>query len=62
MLDAKLLAYVYLKMTVGQNDFSNLTTESVPKSSDYMVEVDNFKIIEPTNEERKLNLNYFDKN
>tara|TARA_Y100001958_G_C21194567_1_gene522173 strand:- start:529 stop:1176 length:648 start_codon:yes stop_codon:yes gene_type:complete len=62
LLDAKLLAYVYLKMTVGQNDFSNLTTESVPKSSDYMVEVDNFKIIEPTNEERKLNLNYFDKN
>ena len=62
LLDAKLLAYVYLKMTIGQNNFSNLTTESVSKNSDHVVEVDNFKIIEPTNEERKLNLNYFDNN
>jgi len=62
LLDAKLLAFVYLKMTIGQNNFSNLTTESVSKNSDHVVEVDNFKIIEPTNEERKLNLNYFDNN
>ena len=62
LLDAKLLAYVYLKMTIGQNNFSNLTTENVSKNSDHVVEVDNFKIIEPTNEERNLNLNYFDNN
>ncbi len=62
LLDAKLLAYVYLKMTIGQNNFSNLTTESVINNSSYAVEADNFKIIEPTNEERTLNLNYFDKN
>ena len=62
LLDAKLLAYVYLKMTVGQNNFSNLTTESVINNSDHVVEIDNFKIIEPTNEERKLNQNYFNKN
>ena len=62
LLDAKLLAFVYLKMTIGQNNFSNLTTPSVSKISDHVVEVDNFKIIEPTNEERNLNLNYFDKN
>ena len=62
LLDAKLLAYVYLKMTIGQNNFSNLTTENVSKNSDHVVEVDNFKIIEPTNEEKKLNLNYFDNN
>ena len=62
LLDAKLLAYVYLKMTIGQNNFSNLTTESVSKNSDHAVEVDNFKIIEPTHEERNLNLNYFDNN
>ena len=49
-------------MTVGQNNFSNLTTEGVINNSDHVVEVDNFKIIEPTNEERGLNLNYFDKN
>ena len=60
LLDAKLLAYVYLKMTIGQNNFSNLTTENVANNSDHVVEVDNFKIIEPTNEERNLNLNYFD--
>tara|TARA_Y100000022_G_scaffold154908_1_gene136991 strand:+ start:342 stop:989 length:648 start_codon:yes stop_codon:yes gene_type:complete len=62
LLDAKLLAFVYLKMTIGQNNFSNLTTPSVSKISDHVVEVDNFKIIEPTNEERNLNLNYFDNN
>ena len=62
LLDAKLLAYVYLKMTIGQNDFSNLTTESILNNSSHLAEVDNFKIIEPTNEERMLNLNYFDKN
>ena len=62
LLDAKLLAYVYLKMTIGQNNFSNLTTDSVSKNSNHVVEIDNFKIIEPTNEERKLNLNYFDNN
>tara|TARA_Y100001936_G_scaffold61624_1_gene60623 strand:- start:5335 stop:5982 length:648 start_codon:yes stop_codon:yes gene_type:complete len=62
LLDAKLLAYVYLKMTIGQNKFSNLTTESVSKNFNHTVEIDNYKIIEPTNEERKLNLNYFDNN
>ena len=62
LLDAKLLAYVYLKMTIGQNKFSNLTTKSVSKNSDHVMEIDNFKIIEPTNEERELNLNYFDNN
>lgn len=60
LLDAKLLAYVYLKMTIGQNNFSDLTTENVVHSSYPTTEEDNFKIIEPTNEERELNLNYFD--
>ncbi len=62
LLDAKLLAYVYLKMTIGQNNFSNLTTDSAMNNSDPLVGADNFKIIEPTNEERMLNLNYFEKN
>tara|TARA_B100000035_G_scaffold286052_1_gene270080 strand:- start:5203 stop:5850 length:648 start_codon:yes stop_codon:yes gene_type:complete len=61
LLDAKLLAYVYLKMTIGQNNFSDLTTEKIVNNSDYIKEEDNFKIIEPTNEERELNLNYFEK-
>ncbi len=62
LLDAKLLAYVYLKMTIGQNNFSDLTNDKCLNNSNQTVEGDNFKIIEPTNEERKLNLNYFDKN
>lgn len=61
LLDAKLLAFVYLKMTIGQNNFSDLTTENAVNSSNNLAEDDNFKIIEPTNEERELNLNYFNK-
>ena len=61
LLDAKLLAFVYLKMTIGQNNFSDLTTENALNSSNNLAEDDNFKIIEPTNEERELNLNYFNK-
>ncbi|MEC7677401.1 MAG: DNA polymerase III subunit epsilon [Pseudomonadota bacterium] len=59
LLDAKLLAFVYLKMTIGQNHFSDLTSEhNFDKSSTDVID-DNFKIIEPSDEDKELNLNYF---
>ena len=59
LLDAKLLAFVYLKMTIGQNHFSDLTSEhNFNKSSTDVID-DNFKIIEPSDEDKELNLNYF---
>ena len=59
LLDAKLLAFVYLKMTIGQNNFSELTSEH--NVNDYAKTVidDDFKIIEPSDEDKELNLNYF---
>ena len=38
LLDAKLLAFVYLKMTIGQNNFSDLTTENALNSSNNLAE------------------------
>ena len=59
LLDAKLLAFVYLKMTIGQNHFSDLTSEhNLNKSSTDVID-DDFKIIEPSDEDKELNLNYF---
>ena len=59
LLDAKLLAFVYLKMTIGQNHFSDLTSEKNLNNSTKKVIDDDFKIIEPSDEDKELNLNYF---
>ena len=59
LLDAKLLAFVYLKMTIGQNDFSELTSEHSVNSYTKTVIDNDFKIIEPSDEDKKLHLNYF---
>ena len=59
LLDAKLLAFVYLKMTIGQNHFSDLTSEHHLNYSNKKVIDDDFKIIEPSDEDKELNLNYF---
>ena len=59
LLDAKLLAFVYLKMTIGQNHFSDLTSEKNLNNSTKKVIYDDFKIIEPSDEDKELNLNYF---
>ena len=61
LLDAKLLAFVYLKMTVGQNKFSDLTSEQNVNDYTKTVIDDNFKIIEPSDEDKKLHINYFNK-
>ena len=62
LLDAKLLAFVYLKMTIGQNNFTDLTSEQNINGYTKTVIDGDFKIIEPSNEEKKLHLNYFDEN
>ena len=59
LLDAKLLAYVYLKMTIGQNHFSQLTSEHNVNNYNKTVIGDDFKVIEPSDEDKKLHLNYF---
>ena len=59
LLDAKLLAYVYLKMTIGQNHFSELTSEHNFNNYNKTVIGDDFKVIEPSDEDKKLHLNYF---
>ena len=59
LLDAKLLAFVYLKMTIGQNKFSGLTSEHNVNGYTKTVIDDDFKIIEPSGEDKKLHLNYF---
>ena len=59
LLDAKLLAFVYLKMTIGQNHFSDLTSEKNLNNSTKKVIDDDFKIIEPSDEDKELHLNYF---
>jgi len=59
LLDAKLLAFVYLKMTIGQNKFSGLTSEHNVNGYTKTVIDDDFKIIEPSDKDKKLHLNYF---
>ena len=59
LLDAKLLAFVYLKMTIGQNNFTDLTSEQNINGYTKTVIDDDFKIIEPSDEDKKLHLNYF---
>ena len=62
LLDAKLLAFVYLKMTIGQNNFDDLTSEHNVNGYTKTVIDDDFKIIEPSDEDKKLHLNYFNEN
>ena len=59
LLDAKLLAFVYLKMTIGQNNFLNLTSDrDISTYSEKKIR-DNFRVIEPTEVEEELHQNYF---
>ena len=59
LLDAKLLAFVYLKMTIGQNNFINLTSDRNTSIYHKGKIRDNFKVIEPTEVEEELHQNYF---
>lgn len=59
LLDARLLAHVYLKMTVGQNNFSNLTVDKKFEKINDNNFKDTFKIIEASDEEKSLHRSYF---
>ncbi len=61
LLDARLLAFVYLKLTIGQHDFTELTSDD----NSYTRKKENinkdFKIIKATQEDIMLHENYFNK-
>jgi DNA polymerase-3 subunit epsilon len=61
LLDARLLAFVYLKLTIGQHDFEELTSDD----NSYTRKKENinkdFKIIKATQEDIMLHENYFNK-
>ena len=59
LLDARLLAHVYLKMTVGQNNFSDLTVDKKFEKTNDNTYKDTFKIIEASDEEKSLHKSYF---
>ena len=59
LLDARLLAHVYLKMTVGQNNFSDLTVDKKFEKINDNTFKDTFKIIEASDEEKSLHKSYF---
>tara|TARA_B100000927_G_C16428204_1_gene454399 strand:- start:10 stop:657 length:648 start_codon:yes stop_codon:yes gene_type:complete len=62
LLDARLLALVYLKMTIGQNNFDNLTTDAkVPKLSQDN-KLNKFRVIKANEKEIELHENYFKQN
>jgi len=59
LLDARLLAFVYLKLTIGQHNFTELTfDENAYITSNENINKD-FKIIRATQDEVTLHENYF---
>jgi len=59
LLDARLLAFVYLKMTIGQNNFDNLTAETSTPNVSTNTQLKSFKVIKANDHEIELHNNYF---
>ena len=59
LLDARLLAFVYLKMTIGQNNFDNLTAETNTPNVSSNTQLKSFKVIKANDHEIELHNNYF---
>ena len=59
LLDARLLAFVYLKMTVGQNNFDNLTAEAKIPTLSQDNKLNKFRVIKANEREIELHENYF---
>ena len=59
LLDARLLAHVYLKLTIGQNNFSDLSIEQSIQDSDVNTLPKNFKVIKATEDDVLLHDSYF---
>ncbi len=62
LLDARLLAFVYLKMTIGQNNFDNLTTEAKIPTLSQDNKLNKFRVIKANEREIELHENYFKQN
>lgn len=61
LLDARLLAFVYLKLTIGQNDFAELTSENNINIRNKVNSSEEFKVIYASPEDVDLHDNYFKK-
>jgi len=59
LLDARLLAFVYLKLTVGQHDFTELTSDDTAHIIKKECINKDFKIIKASQEDIMLHENYF---
>ena len=59
LLDARLLAHVYLKLTIGQNNFSDLSVEQSIQDSDGDTLPKNFKVIKASKDDVLLHDSYF---
>ena len=59
LLDARLLAHVYLKLTIGQNNFSDLSVEQSIQDSGVDTLPKNFKVIKASEDDILLHDSYF---
>jgi DNA polymerase-3 subunit epsilon len=59
LLDARLLAFVYLKLTIGQHDFTELTSDDNAYITNKESINKDFKIIKATEKDVMLHENYF---
>jgi DNA polymerase-3 subunit epsilon len=59
LLDARLLAHVYLKLTIGQNNFSDLSVEQSIRDSVVETLPKNFKVIKASKDDDLLHDSYF---
>jgi DNA polymerase-3 subunit epsilon len=59
LLDARLLAHVYLKLTIGQNNFSDLSVAQSIQDNDLANLPKNFKVIKANKDDILLHDSYF---
>ena len=59
LLDARLLAYVYLKLTIGQNNFNDLSVEQGIQDDDIDTSTKDFKVIKASKDDVILHESYF---
>ena len=59
LLDARLLAYVYLKLTIGQNNFNDLSVEHGIQVEDIDTRTKDFKVIKASKDDVILHESYF---
>ena len=59
LLDARLLAHVYLKLTIGQNNFSDLSVAQSIQENDLANLPKNFKVIKANKDDILLHESYF---